>query len=115
MSIRFAAPRKPGHSPACSPVARAMARKAYGAAANDNGDIAPTAAREARILRAALRHFSEYGIGAARVARANAEEAFFAGDRQGYDWWLSVTQALDRRMAAEMRPLNCPANGNSTA
>ena len=53
------------------------------------------------MLRAALRHFADHGLGAARAAREQAEQAFFAGDRQSYDWWLGVTRALDRRLALE--------------
>ncbi len=56
---------------------------------------------DAQILRAALRHFAQDGLGAARSARARAESAFFAGDRTAYDWWLAITRTLDRRLAAE--------------
>ena len=52
-------------------------------------------------MRAALMHFAEHGLGAARAAREKAEAAFFAGDRAGYDWWLAITRTLDRRMAIE--------------
>ena len=97
MSIRFAAPNSPGRSPACLPIARAMVLRAAGRAANDNGDAAPTD----HMLRAALRHFAEHGLGAARAAREQAEQAFFANDRQGYEWWMGITRTLDRRLAAE--------------
>lgn len=53
------------------------------------------------MLRAALRHFGEHGLGAARAARAQAERAFFAGDRQSYDWWIAITRTLDKRLAIE--------------
>ncbi len=56
---------------------------------------------DAQILRAALRHFAQDGLGAARSARARAEAAFFAGDRAAYDWWLAITRTLDRTLAAE--------------
>lgn len=52
-------------------------------------------------LQAALRYFAEHGLGAARAARAQAEKAFFLGDRQAYDWWIGITRTLDRRLAAE--------------
>lgn len=52
------------------------------------------------LLRAALRHFAEHGLGAAEQARQSAERAFFAGDRADYDWWLAICRTLDRRMAA---------------
>ncbi|MBA4164172.1 MAG: hypothetical protein C0510_06015 [Erythrobacter sp.] len=54
------------------------------------------------LLDAALRHFARHGIGAARAARAQAETAFFAGDRAGYDWWLAICRTLDRRLAARI-------------
>lgn len=52
-----------------------------------------------KVLKAALRHFAEHGLAAAERARSNAEQAFFAGDRQTYRWWLSICHTLDRRMA----------------
>ncbi len=95
MTIHFAAARTAN----CSPVARALARSERTAApANDNGNQAPGE----EIFKASLRHFAEHGLGAARAARAKAQEAFFAGDRQAYDWWLSITRTLDRRLAAEL-------------
>ena len=54
------------------------------------------------MLHAALRHFAEHGLAAAQRARRQAEAAFFAGDRQGYQWWLEICRALDRRMAREL-------------
>ena len=69
-----------------------------GAAANDNGGLE----NSDMLLHAALRHFAEHGLSAAREARAQAENAFFAGDRQAYDWWLAICRTLDRRIAAEL-------------
>lgn len=97
MSIRFAAPAIPGHFPACSPIARALVARAVERVANDNGNHVP----DEKLLRAALRHFGEHGLGAARAAREQAEKAFFEGDRQAYDWWLGITRTLDRRLAKE--------------
>jgi len=94
MTFRFAAAR----SITNSPVARVLSRRAIPHVANDNGE---TVASD-RMLHAALRHFAEHGLGAARAARANAEQAFFAGDRERYDWWLGVCRTLDRRMAQEV-------------
>lgn len=78
--------------------------------ANDNGAPGGEAfdkrASSDQMLRAALRHFAQHGIGAAREARAQAEKAFFAGDRQAYDWWLGITRTLDRRLAAETERLS---------
>lgn len=115
MTIRFAAAAGTALAPACAPVARGLARRARERAANDNAPVADprrkhspqapadrTDAPSPDILRAALRHFAEHGLGAARAARMQAEEAFFAGDRQAYDRWLEITRTLDRRLAAQI-------------
>ena len=97
MTIDFAAARSTFRSPVAgivSPVARSKA-------ANDNGRYKAAQVPNDQMLQAALRHFAEHGLGAARAARAKAEEAFFAGDRAAYDWWLGITRALDRRLAAQ--------------
>jgi hypothetical protein len=94
MTIRFAAPPS-----AIAPrMSARKAREACGLPANDNGGTRATDA----MLHAALRHFAEHGLAAASRARKQAEVAFFAGDRQGYQWWLEICRALDRRMAAEV-------------
>jgi hypothetical protein len=67
-------------------------------AANDNFLAQPDDAT----LRAALRHFAEHGLAAAEQARRHAEDAFFAGDREAYRWWLDICRTLDRRMAREL-------------
>ena len=95
MTIHFAAAK----TTTCSPIARALARRAIGRVANDNGN---ESSANDPVLHAALRHFAEHGLGAAREARAKAEEAFFAGDREAYDWWLEITRTLDRRLALQM-------------
>lgn len=108
MSIHFANAPVPGRAPACTPIARAMVARAVERVANDNGDRR-AAGRDSgshapandQMLRAALRHFAEHGLGAARAARAQAEKAFFEGDRQAYQWWLGITRTLDRRLALE--------------
>lgn len=88
-----------------------MIARARDRVANDDGDREEGAqsgnecAGSDLILRAALRHFAEHGLGAARAARAQAEAAFFAGDRQSYEWWLGITRTLDRRLAAEAQQL----------
>lgn len=104
MAIHFAAAKKPGRSPACTPIARALVARAMERVANDNGDGSDGS--NDQMLRAALRHFAQHGLGAAREARAQAENAFFSGDRQAYDWWLGITRALDRRLAAEAERLS---------
>lgn len=94
MTVHFAASRIAAHSP----LARILQRRRPTAAANDNcvprdGD---------RMLHAALRHFARHGIGAAHEARREAERAFFAGDRETYDWWLGVCRTLDTRIARSL-------------
>ena len=92
MTIRFAAARRGDNSI----VARMLSAAVPLRAANDNG----RPFTEDMVLRAALRHFAEYGLGAAEHASRNASAAFFAGDRAAYQWWLAICRALDRRMAA---------------
>lgn len=67
-------------------------------AANDNG----VNRNPDLLLRDALKHFATHGLGAARIARHEAERAFFAGDRQSYTHWLGICRTLDRRMAAAL-------------
>lgn len=70
-------------------------------AANDNaGRDGSHGADGERLLRAALRHFAEYGLSAAERAREFAEAAFFAGDSDKYRQWMAICATLDRRMPA---------------
>ncbi len=103
MSIHFAPAVLPGRTHVCRPIARAMVSRAVERVANDDGEHADgiDGGHDERLLKAALRHFGSHGLGAARAARAQAEAAFFDGDRQAYDWWLGITRTLDRRLAAE--------------
>lgn len=97
MTVRFAASRSAAHST----LARILQRRKVASAANDN-----CAAREAdRMLHAALRHFARHGLGAAREARGQAERAFFAGDRESYDWWLGICRTLDARIARSVEQI----------
>ena len=80
-------------------LSRAGARAAVVWPANDNG-AEEVADRE--VLHAALKQFAQHGIGAAAHARSQAEQAFFAGERETYRWWLGVCRTLDRRMAANL-------------
>lgn len=91
MTIHFAAAR----APLAALVSPARRNRMISRAANDNGSPGHSAE-----LRAALKHFAEHGLSAATVARQNAEQAFFRGDRQGYQHWLGICRALDRRMAS---------------
>jgi hypothetical protein len=94
MTIRFAAPPN-----ALAPrMSARRIREFRGLPANDNGGARATDT----MLHAALRHFAEHGLAAAHRARKQAEAAFFAGDRQSYQWWLEICRALDRRMATEL-------------
>lgn len=65
-------------------------------------DTEPSIGRDV-LLRGALRFFAEHGLGAAERARMNAEKAFFAGDRAGYQHWLAICRTIDRRMADAVR------------
>ncbi|MEL7188234.1 MAG: hypothetical protein AAGK17_01675 [Pseudomonadota bacterium] len=105
MTIHFAPAKTKRHGDYCPSVRRALSRVKLGIVANDNNRTyrrarpAPPPAPD--ILEAALRHFGQYGLGAARAARMRAKQAFFEGDREAYDWWIGITQALDRRMAED--------------
>ncbi|KWV93282.1 hypothetical protein [Erythrobacter sp. YT30] len=103
MTIHFAPAKSNRRGTFCPKVERMLSRVSLGTAANDNGR---TRLRQGAfvppsqdILEAALRHFAEYGLGAARAARMRAKQAFFEGDRAAYDWWIGITQTLDRRLA----------------
>ncbi len=91
MTIRFAAART-GEG---AVLARALMRPVWRDAVNDNGS---RLGRDA-LLRATLKHFAQHGLAAASWAKENAEQAFFAGDRPQYEYWLDICRALDRRMA----------------
>lgn len=93
MTIHFAAARTP-----LTAMLRSLRASAIiGRAANDNAGPGHSAE-----LRAALRHFAIHGLGAANVARRNAEKAFFQGDREAYLHWHTICRTLDRRMAAAL-------------
>lgn len=106
MPVHFAAARSTAHSP----IARALARKALGRAANDNvvaGNGVAVDSSFDTMMRAALKHFAQHGLGAAREARNHAEQAHFTGDMESYEWWLDVCRTLDRRVAEDLvRPLD---------
>lgn len=83
MPVHFAAARSTAHSP----IARALARKALARAVNDNGDAAMLEAASTSfdsVMRAALMHFAEHGMGAAEAAAHQAEEAFRDGDATAF-------------------------------
>lgn len=104
MSLHFAPAYVPGRAPVCLPDAKAMIARAVKRTANDNGGnniLGTNLAANDQMLHAALRHFAQHGLGAAREARSRAEDAFFTGDRKAYDWWLGITRTLDRRLAQQ--------------
>ncbi len=92
MTIHFAAAR----TTEVSALVRFLTGSVPLSAANDNG----AGIGGDKVLKAALRHFAEHGLAAAELACENAEEAFFAGQRDEYRWWMSICAALDKRMAA---------------
>lgn len=106
MSIHFAAAKTSRVARASSPNARVLVLRAQAKVANDNADFSAKSAQSELVLRAALKHFAAHGLGAAKVARAQAEKAFFHGDRDTYDWWVGITRALDRRLAASVSGQN---------
>jgi hypothetical protein len=91
MTIRFAA-ANPEYNPVIS---RLMSAPVRLRAANDN----VLGICSDKLLKAALHHFAEHGLGAANHARIIAEQAFRAGRAEDGRWWLSICRALDRRMA----------------
>jgi hypothetical protein len=94
MSIRFAAPTHALNFR----VSRACLRATTVQPHNDN----QPAYSDDAFLRAALRHFAEHGLAAAGHARRRAESAYFAGDRDAFQWWLGICRTLDRRLARQL-------------
>lgn len=101
MTIHFAAAI---HNAGSRRLTRAQARASLARPANDNdNDNDKDGSTETdKMLHAALRQFAQHGIGAAAHARGQAERAFFAGDRDTYQWWLGICRTLDRRLAAKL-------------
>lgn len=92
MTIRFAAATRGEHGIVTQFLAASVPLRA----ANENDwDLSRD-----RLVQGALRHFARHGLSAARIAQRNAEDAFFAGDRDGWRWWSAICRTLDRRMAA---------------
>jgi hypothetical protein len=79
-----------------------LAKKACQRAANDNGDAPWAEATFDSVMRLSLKHFATHGLGAARMAREEAEQAHDAGDAEAYTWWLDVCRTLDRPMAQSL-------------
>lgn len=99
-TVRMMLKRAAKRSAVNAPIARGMAREACSKAANDNSVHSALDYKANHVtFEAALRHFGQHGLGAAREARKRAESAFFAGDRSRYDHWLNICRTLDRRLA----------------
>jgi len=94
MSIRFAAPPQ-------ALGLRLSGARARAAVALPHNDNDATHSNDA-LLRASLRHFAEHGLAAAGHARRRAEAAWFAGDKDAYNWWLGICRTLDRRLARQL-------------
>ena len=94
MPIRFAAPP----STLRARLTPEEARAACWLPANDNNSSTASDA----MVHAALRHFAEHGLAAARHARKKAELALKANDQREFEWWLGICRALDRKMAREL-------------
>lgn len=102
MTVHFAAARNAN----TSPVARVLTRRPIMRVANDNGHLSNGLGRDNPLMQAALRHFAQHGLSAAEEAKKSAEEAFFAGDREAYDWWVGICRTIDKRLAAEIQRKN---------
>ena len=59
-----------------------------------------------RTTEAALRHFAEYGLGAAKAALAQAGEARRNGDEAQAHYWLDICTRLDRQAAMRFERSN---------
>ncbi|MDJ0978053.1 MAG: hypothetical protein QNI87_05925 [Erythrobacter sp.] len=105
MTTDLAAVQSGYNNPAIGPLPRSTSRTLIAGAmervANDTGSPTPAGGLDEPLLKAALQHFAEHGLGAAQTARARAEAALGAGDRSGYRWWLEITRTLDARLADE--------------
>lgn len=94
MSLRFAAPKHAIRNR----MDDAWARATCLFPANDND-----AKHTSKIaLNAALKHFADHGLAAARDASLQAQAARKSGDEQGYIKWMEICRSLDRRMARKL-------------
>lgn len=98
MSLRFAA-RRNGND---ALVARILAPAFPRSAANENGRAIGDLMSDPAVLRATLLHFARHGLGAADLARTQAEAARAKGDDSTFRHWLAVCRQLDRRMAVRL-------------
>lgn len=109
MTIRFAAAKNGFYAAQRLPVsghaARALVARSIERVGNDNPPPPAQQSMNDRVLRAALTHFAQHGLAAARLARAKAQSAGAAGDRKGYEWWLGITRTLDRKLARDVENL----------
>ena len=94
MAIRFAA----AQTAMSARMSREASREVEWLATNDNAAPGHSEAT----IHAALRHFAEHGLDAAREAEAQAQRAAQAGDEQAFEWWRGICRALDRRLARSL-------------
>ena len=97
MTIRFAPSRRAG----TTALTRSLGRNEAVANANDNRDPGDPLIDDS--VEAALRHFAEHGLAAARVARENAEVALANNDAGSYEYWQGVCRMFDRPMADDLQ------------
>ncbi|MEO0462202.1 MAG: hypothetical protein AAF127_03670 [Pseudomonadota bacterium] len=102
MTIHFAAAQTPSRPGAFAPIAQPHVARVIERAANDNWAKDASAPISDILLRAALQHFAQHGLGAAQSAHASAQSARARGDMEEYGHWLGILRALDRRLAAEL-------------
>lgn len=91
MSIRLAA----GQALAPLQSSAALTRRMRRIFANDNGG----ATEADDMLHAALHHFGRHGLAAAKMALQEAATADAKGDAVAADYWRSICEMLDRRLA----------------
>lgn len=94
MTIRFAAARNSQYFATI----RSHRRCRGGVAANDNASSEEADA----LVHRALHMLGAHGFRAGKIARDEAKNAFFAGDREGYDRWRRICAMLDRHAAREL-------------
>lgn len=102
MTIYFAAAQTSGRGYADTYRSRAATARMIAASANDNWDANVAQALSEPVIREALFHFAEHGLGAAQAALAKAHLAHARGDEAEYGHWLAILKVLDRQLAARL-------------
>lgn len=96
MTLHFAAARRADSSP----VARILGGATVSRPGNDNGDRDQPLISDS--VEAALRHFANYGLGAAAEAMDRAQKAHACGNEAEFDHWRDICRMLDSRAAKSL-------------